>query len=220
MVGKRIGRLVVLEKAPEAGRARWLCRCDCGNSKSVLAHHLSSEKTKSCGCIRSEVTAARNIDKATHGHASNFTRTPTYRTWTSMLTRCRNPKADNFEQYGGRGITVCERWLKFENFLADMGERPPGMTIDRRDNAKGYEPGNCRWATPSEQENNKTDNVIIEAGGRRQTVMQWSLEKGIYYHTLLKRLQAGWPIDRALNSPVTPRANWRVQPSQEKGSFA
>lgn len=120
-----------------------------------------------------------------------------------MLTRCHNPNSDGFEHYGARGITVCDRWRAFEPFLADMGARPDGTTIDRLDNSKGYEPGNCRWATMSEQENNKTNNVLVEAEGKTQTVMQWSQEKGIYYHTLLKRLQAGWSPDRALNNSVS-----------------
>ena len=116
-----------------------------------------------------------------------------------MLTRCGNSKSDGFASYGGRGIKVCVRWMRFESFLADMGERPDGMTLDRINNNGHYEPGNCRWATMVTQENNKSNNVVIEAEGKTQTVMQWSREKGIYYHTLLKRLQAGWNVGRALN---------------------
>lgn len=137
-----------------------------------------------------------------HGHHNS----PTYKSWQSMRTRCLNPKADQFHRYGAKGITVCDRWNDFRNFLSDMGVRPSGTTLDRRKNDKGYEPGNCRWATMREQGNNKTNNIVVEAEGKRQTVMQWSREKRIYYHTLLKRLQAGWPVDRALNAPlVHPR---------------
>lgn len=129
-----------------------------------------------------------------------YHKSPTYSSWQSMRTRCMNPKSAHFERYGARGITVCERWNDFRNFLEDMGERPPGTTIDRYpDKGGNYELGNCRWATMREQENNKRNNVVVEAEGRRQTVMEWSREKGIYYATLIKRLQAGWPVERALN---------------------
>lgn len=180
----------------------WHCRCDCGTAKTVRADHLRAGLIASCGCIRAEINVARNIARTKHGHAKNWTCSPTYRTWQSMLTRCFNPNADNYDRYGDRGITVCDRWLMFENFLTDMGERPKGTTINRVANDGDYEPDNCRWATKMEQENNKTNNVILEAEGKRQTVMQWSREKGIYYHTLLKRVQAGWPIPIALNAPV------------------
>ena len=177
----------------------WSCQCECGAIKKVRADHLRAGLITSCGCLRSELLVARNISRTAHGHAADWSRSPTYISWTAMLTRCRNPNADSFQRYGAIGIGVCERWLVFENFLADMGERPAGTSIDRRDNAKGYEPINCRWATAQDQENNKTNNLIVEAEGRRQTIMQWSREKGLYYHTLLKRIQAGWPVDRALN---------------------
>lgn len=122
-----------------------------------------------------------------------------------MRTRCLNTDSDGYEKYGAAGISVCERWNEFANFLADMGERPAGTTLDRKENTLGYEPGSCRWATMREQENNKSNNIIVDAEGKKQTVMQWAREKGIYYHTLLKRLQYGWPVSRALNEPVHGR---------------
>jgi len=197
MIGQQFGRLQVIAQA--SGRRNWQCRCACGGGKVVRADHLRAGLIQSCGCIRSETSARRNIERRTHGHASDRARSPTYRTWQSMLTRCFNPNADNFDDYGGRGITVCERWLSFEAFLADMGERPGGTTINRLDNLRGYEPGNCQWATPVEQQNNKSDNVVIAAEGREQTMAEWAREKGLGYQTLRKRLECGWPVERALN---------------------
>lgn len=103
---------------------------------------------------RAKMSAMKKGRALSHGHALSRSRTPTYRSWAGMINRCTNPRQPNFERYGGRGITVCDRWRSFENFLADMGERPEGTTIDRKDNDGNYEPGNCRWATDIEQQAN------------------------------------------------------------------
>lgn len=115
-----------------------------------------------------------------------------------MMTRCHNPNATNFHRYGGRGIKVCARWSVFEHFLADMGERPVGKTLDRIDNDGNYEPENCRWATAEEQMNNCSINSHIDFAGRRQTVSQWAREIGICERALRYRINAGWPLERAL----------------------
>jgi hypothetical protein len=152
LVGEKIGRWSVLSQAiSENGVSRWVCRCECGTERVVGRNILMStaNKVKSCGCWRRERIALAN---KTHGAVG----TPTYYTWTSMLTRCRNPNFREFKYWGGRGIKVCERWEKYENFLEDMGERPEGKTLDRFPNKDGdYEPGNCRWATPKEQRQNQ-----------------------------------------------------------------
>lgn len=129
----------------------------------------------------------------------------TYETWRSMRQRCLNPKHKSFPKYGGRGILVCARWDDFQNFFEDMGPRLPGTSLGRVDNAKGYEPGNCRWETMEQQQNNRRSNRVIEAFGRRQTLTQWAREFGLRDDTLAKRLDDSlWTIERALTTPVAP----------------
>lgn len=148
MEGLKVGRLLVGKKTTRAGRAAYECTCDCGGIKVVARTHLRSGAIRSCGCLHSEVTAKRN---SSHG----LSKTPTYRIWAAMVSRCHNPNHYGYAMYGGRGIAVCDRWRHdFLAFLSDMGERPQGLSIDRIDNSKGYEPGNCRWATSKEQGQN------------------------------------------------------------------
>lgn len=134
----------------------------------------------------------------THG----MSRSSEYKTWESMLQRCINPNNKSWKRYGARGITVCERWKSFENFYADMGDRPAGMTLDRKDNDKGYSPDNCRWATYAEQNRNYSRNVLIEWGTKRMTVTDWEKELGMKHRTLDNRLRRGWSIERAITHPV------------------
>lgn len=146
--GQRYGRLVVLERAPQGKRpgTYWACRCDCGNEKVAAGKHLASGETKSCGCLGAEHFRPPSGRK---GH-------PLYGTWAHMLDRCSNPKCPGWKNYGGRGITVCAEWrASFKAFADHMGKRPEGMTLDRIDVNGNYEPGNCRWATRSQQEQNK-----------------------------------------------------------------
>jgi hypothetical protein len=162
--GQRFGRLTVVRMVGRVNRvAQWECLCDCGNITVATSGNLKA-KTRSCGCLRKEVTSQ---SWTRHGHAKVLEgRTPEYQSWTSMLARVRATTGRRFQDYGSRGITVCDRWLSFENFLADMGPRPDGTSIDRIDNDGNYEPGNCRWATDSQQVSNRRF-----LGRRKRTAM-------------------------------------------------
>jgi hypothetical protein len=141
--------------------------------------------------------AARNKARATHGMSG----TGTYESWAQALQRCCNPNDNDYPKYGGRGITVCERWREFASFLADMGERSEGMTLEREDVNGNYEPGNCRWATKAEQTRNKRDTVRVTINGATRCVMEWCREFGVSHHRVYARIARGWSPERALTEP-------------------
>lgn len=182
------------------GWPRWLCACDCGVQKEIDSNVLRQGDTLSCGCYRSEMKSRmiREI-RTTHGRS----RSSIYSIWCKMRERCKNPKESSFSRYGGRGISVCERWdSSFENFLSDVGERPKGKTLDRIDNSGNYEPSNCRWATPKEQAWNTRRNRYFEADGETLILSEWAKRLGTSTDTIDLRLKAGWPVEQALTHPI------------------
>lgn len=192
-VGQKFGKLTVLEQCAERlhGCVAWLCRCDCGGEKKVSASHLRTGHTTSCGC-----TSSRG--HLVHGATSNGKWTPTYRSWQWMKNRCRYRN----KFYSDRGIKVCRRWKRsFVNFLADMGERPEGMTLDRIDPNGDYCPVNCRWATVANQVRNRRSNRMITFNGETLPMVTWSERTGLPYITIATRLDRGWAPERALTQP-------------------
>ena len=195
MAGQSVGRLLVIARAPSmSNAARWLCRCSCGREIIATGGLLRSGVKQSCGCIGIEKSRAR----ATHGHTRNSVMSRTYQSWRAMIARCTKPNAAHFDDYGGRGIRVCERWFSFADFLADMGERPAGTSIERRDNDGNYEPGNCDWATATEQARNRRNsrlNVVAVAiirhaarRGARTRDLAWAFD---VHSTLVSHVLAG-----------------------------
>lgn len=195
-LGQRYGRLLVTGRAPNKSQkdtnARWECVCDCGVKTVQYGQDLKKGKVVSCGCWNDE-------KRFKHGLAD----TPVHRVWIGMNSRCSNPKLANYANYGGRGIKVCERWKSFENFVADMGIRPEGYSIDRINNDGDYEPSNCRWATTKQQLNNKRVNRILVLNGESRTIAEWSEKLGIGWYTIRSRVDRyGWTIEKALTTPV------------------
>lgn len=208
LIGLSFGRLTVISR-DEAKRgidpnSWWVCKCDCGTSKSIIGQQLKSGGTLSCGCYRKEFAKSRvdngtSAVKRTHG----MTKTPEHRTWGSMIQRCENKKHQAFSNYGGRGIKVCQQWRdSFQQFFIDMGNRPKGTSLDRINVNGDYEPSNCRWATDIQQKNNRRDNRYIKWEGETYTLSNLAKKHGITYNILSKRLAAGWDIENALTIPT------------------
>lgn len=205
LTGHRFGKLIVVSRDllnTKSNKSRWVCRCDCGTTVTVIGNSLMSEKSTNCGCVRSQKLRERN---GTHGGSN----TKEYNSWTHIKGKCLNPNNRAFHHYGGRGITVCERWLKsFQNFLDDMGKAPSkSHEIDRIDNDGNYEPSNCRWATRQEQCNNKRSNVVVTHNGETKTLAQWSRKLGFNYERVRIRLKNGWPFADAISIPKGQRSH-------------
>jgi hypothetical protein len=200
--GDRFGDLIVgRETVREGSRLRyWLCRCVCGRQKAIKGTNLTSGMTKSCGCGIGKAT------KRVHTRHGSY-KTKEYQIWATMKDRCFNSNNKKFHLYGGRGITVCDRWRhSFENFIADMGVRPTSRhSIDRIDGNGNYEPTNCRWATYKEQGNNTRANHLLSFRSLTLTVTQWAEHLNVNKKTLDFRLRSGWSVEKVLSEPVRKR---------------
>lgn len=195
LTGQVFGRLTVLGLAPQrcGNRRRWFCRCICGTVIDPIEYTLVHGNSTSCGC-------GRRDSVVTHGRA----RTPEHRTWIRIHSRCTNPKATGYRNYGGRGIKVCERWNSFEAFFVDMGPRPgPQHTIERKDNEKDYCPDNCCWATRKQQARNRRTNRLLTYHGETLPVIAWAERLGMTKETIAARLRYGWSIERVIETPVS-----------------
>jgi hypothetical protein len=203
MVGKVFGKWTVVARAGSSHRSpTWTCQCECGKRKEVVGKTLRNGDSTSCGC-----QAPLLISKARtrHGYARLGQVTPTWRTWAGIIRRCTNPHDKAFKRYGAKGITICDRWKVFENFLEDMGERPEGLTIDRINGRLGYFKENCRWATQKEQQNNRLNNMTIAYRGEHKTVSEWADCLNIKAHTLANRIRLGWTPEDTIEKPI---AKW------------
>lgn len=200
LTGKIFGKLTVIDEnyiRTLSGAVRWNCICDCGRLTVVIGGDLKSGRTSSCGCFQKEKAKEA---QTTHGMHD----TPEHHAWNNMKNRCNNEKAPNYHNYGGRGITVCDRWMNsFENFYEDMGPRPsPDHSLDREEVNGNYEKDNCRWATDLEQQNNRRDNVRYEYDGSTRTVSEWGHILGIKENSIRSRLNRGWSFENAVSESI------------------
>ena len=211
LTGMRFGRLRVIKKAGKHknGWIIWECVCDCGNVTCIPSTTLKQGRTKSCGCIRSE-THAR------HGQS----RTKIYAVWKMMRNRTSNPKAINYKDYGGRGIHLCKEWTDFANFYewAIKNGYKDGLTIERKNNEKGYSPDNCEWTTRKEQNNNRRSSRRITYKGKTKTVTEWETQLGMSRHTLQERLYRGWSVEKAIETPVRKHKKYKKRNKKERTS--
>lgn len=201
LINQTFGRLTVMRHMGSTvdGRRLWECACSCGGRALTTTNNLRSGNTASCGCSRKD-----NPPRRTHGLRKSMV----YESWRGMLQRCGNPNKKSYANYGGRGIIVCERWMRFENFYADVGDPPsPKHSLDRYpDNDGNYEPGNCRWATRTEQNTNKRNNHWLNYLGERKTLVQWAKDLRIDRSVIQRRLKRGWPIEKAFKRIVEKAA--------------
>jgi hypothetical protein len=200
IAGKKFGRLLAISQEVErsaSGSVMWKCACDCGNTSVISGSSLRSGNSKSCGCAKYGHTVK-------HGHSRVGKVSSEYSIWVSMKQRCENPNNKNYASYGGRGITVCDRWNSFENFASDMGSRPSTKhSVDRIDNDGPYSPWNCRWATSKTQGANMRNNLIVTLDGETMCLAEAVNKRGQNYYVVYSRMRrCGWTLERALNTPT------------------
>jgi hypothetical protein len=213
LTGQQFSRWAVVERAENTnlGSARWLCQCSCGNRVVVVGVNLRNGRSKSCGCLKKERMAERARSQVTHGR----TRMPEYQAYRDARDRCRNPNSPSYAGYGARGIKFL--YANFEEFFADLGERPPGTSLERCNNHGHYQRSNCRWTTPVEQANNRRSNRLITVFSRTQTMARWAREVGISYSVILQRINHyGWAFEDALTRPSRSLKRRRGRTAQDR----
>lgn len=218
LAGQRFGRLVVVSREPNRvrnnGRAKtvWLCQCDCGKERAVLAESLKSGATKSCGCLSVEMFVKR---ATTHGYTKDKKKERLYVVWRSIIQRCENPNIPTYKYYGGKGVSICDEWHDYSKFrswaylngydeTAVRGE----CTIDRIDNNGDYEPSNCRWVCLKTQMRNRSDNRLITHNGETKSVVEWAEQTGLSPQLIYGRLNEGWSGADAITIPLLPNDSY------------
>lgn len=208
LAGRSFGKWTVVRR-DEAKRFNWICRCECGVTKSVYSYNMLSGYSQSCGCSSLDNMKQRKGWK--HGMAG----TREHGVWSRMIRRCHDEKCSDYQYYGGRGISVCERWRgSFLAFMTDMGPRPIGKTLERIDNDGPYSPENCRWASMAEQGLNTRRNRVVSAFGRTMTLKETAEAYQIDYMVLFCRIRRGWPVEMAITLPVRPGVSWKNRQSE------
>lgn len=203
IVNGKLKQIGVSFNADKRWRYKAVFECDCGNRVVAFVSNVKSGATSSCGCVRIAVLEHQTY-RITHGMSNSSE----YKIWYGIKDRCLNVENKNYRDYGGRGVTVCERWRNsFEAFFADMGPRPTrSHSIDRfPDNNGNYEPGNCRWATQTEQQRNRRSNKRLEIDGHKKCIVEWAEESGVPADRIRQRLKSGWSPDRAVKTNVSKR---------------
>lgn len=195
ITGQKFGYMTVVRLLGIHNKhAYWLCLCDCGNTAEIRGEALRSGHTLSCGCAQKEWASSPK----SHGLSKH----PLFKVWSGMIQRCENEKSPDYENYGGRGISVCPEWHEFSAFIRNMPNRPKGTTLDRIDNDKGYEPANCRWATHAEQCMNKRTTFRVEVAGKSLTLTEMEALSGIPHNVIRMRLNRGFDPIRAMTQPM------------------
>ena len=206
--GKKYGRLTFIKEVSPIGKRRMiLCKCDCGNIKEYSMDRVLHGRTRSCGCIRSEMLSAyRKSENIPRKYTKEIRNSRLYRIWNSMKNRCYTKGTTSYEKYGAKGVVICDEWredfMAFYNWALANGYSDE-LTIDRIDFTGNYEPSNCRWATINEQANNKSNVIRLEYNGAKKTISEWSAITGIPAPDIWQRInRLKWSIEKALTQPV------------------